>query len=189
MNSLETFRYTLKGLSKPNRFLCFIYLPSYLTDNFGESIKFYVKGAQIPQRSFNDIEIKYFGQTLRIPGDNIIDDLILTFINTDYFKIRTLFERWMHELNQFDNGYKKEAKEGIEESIIHIKQIGKNFDDILAEYVFYNCYPKNISTIELSQDSNDMIEDFTVTFSYSYFNRFDKKWLDNSKYSENSEEF
>ena len=40
---------------------------------------------------------------------------------------------------------------------------------VLRTYKFYDILPNNISEIELSHDSTNSIEEFTVTFSVQYF--------------------
>ena len=39
----------------------------------------------------------------------------------------------------------------------------------LIHYDYQDCWPSNISAIELSYDSASTIEEFTVTWEYNYF--------------------
>ena len=40
---------------------------------------------------------------------------------------------------------------------------------VVNSYKLLNCWPSDISTIDLSYDSTDTLEEFTVTWSYDYF--------------------
>ena len=61
-----------------------------------------------------------------------------------------------------------------------VKQLGRgkeaastantgNVTSVLRTYKFYDIWPTDISAIELSYDTGDTIEEFTVTFQVQYF--------------------
>ena len=39
----------------------------------------------------------------------------------------------------------------------------------IYKFTLKNCWPSDISSIDLSYDSTDTLEEFTVTWSYDYF--------------------
>jgi hypothetical protein len=41
--------------------------------------------------------------------------------------------------------------------------------NILKSYILIGTFPTSISNIDLAYDSNDTIEEFTVSFSYQYW--------------------
>ena len=41
--------------------------------------------------------------------------------------------------------------------------------DVVRAYRFYDAWPSSLSAIDLSYESNDQIEEFTVDFQYNYF--------------------
>ena len=41
--------------------------------------------------------------------------------------------------------------------------------DVVRAYRFYDSWPSAISAIDLSYESNDQIEEFTVEFQFNYF--------------------
>ena len=51
---------------------------------------------------------------------------------------------------------------------IIVRQFDYGGNEIYA-YTLYNAWPSDISTIDLSYDSTDTVEEFTVTWSYDYF--------------------
>jgi hypothetical protein len=40
---------------------------------------------------------------------------------------------------------------------------------VAGGYRLVNCWPSDISAIDLSYDTTDAVEDFTVTWTYDYF--------------------
>ena len=53
------------------------------------------------------------------------------------------------------------------EGILKITQYsGKNVQ--LASYYIHNAKPVNVASIELDHDSNDAVEEFSVTIAYDY---------------------
>ena len=52
----------------------------------------------------------------------------------------------------------------------------KNVDgagmEVIKQYKFYSIFPTNISAIDLSYDSSDQIEEFTVEFQVQYWAPF-----------------
>ena len=51
-----------------------------------------------------------------------------------------------------------------------VEQLGKD-DAVLMRYEFFNMFPKNIDAIELNYETADALEEFTVDFTYSHWER------------------
>jgi len=49
-----------------------------------------------------------------------------------------------------------------------VDQLDKD-ESILKRYIFRGCFPTNISSIELSYDTQDAIEEFTCEFQVQYW--------------------
>ena len=58
---------------------------------------------------------------------------------------------------------------GSELTSIHIYQLNYEMESEIAVYSMWNCFPTNISDIEVSYDSVNQVETFTVDFSFSHF--------------------
>ena len=81
LTTIDSFRYNLKSIVRPNRFLVNVYPPKSLKDEIStEELIVYATSATIPDRAFNEIELKYYGMTYKMPAAEIIQDLIITFI-------------------------------------------------------------------------------------------------------------
>ena len=52
----------------------------------------------------------------------------------------------------------------------YVDHYGKSGDGAkIAEYEFVGLFPTELSTVELAWDSNDVIEEFTCTFAFDYW--------------------
>ena len=64
------------------------------------------KIASIPTSTIGVIEVPYFGRNVKIPGNRTFDNLSVTVINDEDFKIRNAIEQWMNNLNSHQsNGH------------------------------------------------------------------------------------
>jgi hypothetical protein len=167
---LDTFIANLSNIVRPNRFLVYIEPPEGLLDSTvsPDRMKFYVQGATIPDRTFGDIEMKYFGMTYKLAGNESISDLTVTFINDSSWEIRDFFEAWANAVSNRNDSTKSYAADLYTGSSVTVHQIGFN-GEILSAYRYYYIFPKVVSEIELNMDTTDSHETFTVTFDYSYF--------------------
>jgi hypothetical protein len=40
-----------------------------------------------------------------------------------------------------------------------------------SAYKLYNCWPSNITSVDLADDSNDTVSEFTVTITFSHWEK------------------
>ena len=80
--------------------------------------------------------------------------------------LRDKFEAWFDFISNDKNSTK--ANHSACKGEVNIIQLGRNGTPIKT-YTLHLAQPKEISDIELNMDNPDQVEEFTVTFSYSYF--------------------
>ena len=116
-------------------------------------------------------------------GDRTFEPWTITIINDVDFTIRTAFERWMNLIN------KHEDNAGITnpteyQKDLYIKQLGRaevggsipqteSKIPVLKQYRFYGTFPTNVSAIDLSYESSDQIEEFTVDLQVQWYDALD----------------
>ena len=135
-----------------------------------ENARFLVKAAALPSSTIAPIEIPFRGRILKIAGDRTFETWTITVLNDSTFTIRSAFEKWMNYINKLDNGtgvtdpslYQKDAV---------VKQLDRD-GKVLRKYKFWDIFPTNISTIDLSYDTTDTIEEFTVEMQVHYWEAF-----------------
>jgi len=181
--TISDFKSTMiGGGARPNLFeVELTTLPSSVTQNWdAETFRFMCKAANLPAQNIASIDVPFRGRIFKVAGDRTIDTWSITVINDEDFGLRRAFEGWSEQIAKLDNNlgstdpssYMVNAK---------VYQLGRgstpsskdNSGDrnaVLAEYEFVDIFPTNVSQIDLSYDSSDTIEEFTVEFQVQSFN-------------------
>jgi hypothetical protein len=164
--SVTAFRTNLLTGSRPNLFNVTINTPS------GISIPNHTilcKGAAVPGMTVGVIEVPYKGRRIKIPGDRTFAEWTATFISDERHRLRAGFEAWMARIssNNFDSASLRTSISDYRTNITvqHLKDDGR----ISKTYTLKEAFPTDVSQIDLSYDTTDAIQEFTVTFQYSYF--------------------
>jgi len=151
--------------ARPNLFECRI--PGYF-GGVNDTLRFMAKTAQIPGSTLGVIEVPYFGRQVKLAGNRTFAEWNVTIINDENFNMREIFEDWHRVLNTNQSNLRLTRNSldyGKEAKVIHY---GKN-GQAIKKYNFVGLWPSDISQIELDWGSNDMLEEFTVTFAYQYW--------------------
>lgn len=167
MATVDNFKSKLiGGGARANLFKATLTFPGY-AEGDAELSSFMCKGAQMPASVVNNIEIPYRGRQLKIAGDRIFENWTVTIINDSGYEIRNAMERWMNGINEHV------ANTGLVNpndytSDLFIDQLDKA-GATTKSYTIRDAFPVNVSAIDVSYDSADTIEEFTVEFAYQYW--------------------
>ncbi len=135
-------------------------------------LQFLCKAASLPASTVGTIEVPFRGRQLKIAGDRTFAEWSLTIINDTDFQIRDAFEEWMNIINQHVanvgpsglNSYIQQAQ---------VEQFTREGPSInptsIKTYLFEGCWPSEVAAIDLSYETTDSIEEFTVTLQYQYW--------------------
>lgn len=146
------------------------------TGQFGtqsDNFSYLCKGAQLPGSTLGLIEVPFqAGRRFKLAGDRTFADWTTTIVNDSNQKIREAIENLQvkYGVTNYDSAISKTLVGGLETdfSILTVVQY-----DLAGStkytYQLFNCWPSDISTIDLSYDSTDVLEEFTVTWTYDYF--------------------
>lgn len=142
------------------------------------------KSAALPASNLGVIEVPFRGRTVKIAGDRTFDTWTATFINDSQFRIRRSMEKWMEAINKHEQNSATLSLPGSSTAgytaNIYVKQLARDGaagGRVVTTYKLWDCFPTNISQIDLAYDSNDQIEDFTVEFQVQYWSRGDTDGL------------
>jgi hypothetical protein len=146
-----------------------------------DSFRYMCKAATLPASNIANIDVPFRGRIFKIAGDRTIDPWTVTIINDEGFKLRNAFEEWTDLIAKLDTNigatdptaYMTNAKVyqlGRGSSTSSKSNTGTS-NAVLKEYEFIDIFPTAVAAIDLSYDSTDAIEEFTVDFqvqSYSF---------------------
>jgi hypothetical protein len=157
------------GGARPNLFEVILSFPETVKpDNTTiDKARFLVKAANLPASNVAPIDVPFRGRILKIAGDRTFDTWTITVINDTDFSIRSAFEKWMNTINKVsDNtGTTNPADYQADAYVYQLDRTGET----LRAYHFYDIFPTNISTIDLSYESTDAIEEFTVEMQVQWW--------------------
>ena len=144
-------------------------------DNF----RYMCKAAQLPASVIANIDIPFRGRIFKVAGDRTIEPWSITIINDEDFRIRKAMEQWVDLIAKLENNL---GATDPSDYMVNAKvfQLGRgaapssqnNSGDrnaVLREYEFIDIFPTNVSSIDLSYDSSDTIEEFVVDFQVQSF--------------------
>lgn len=158
--------------ARPNLFQVSLKFPNLVNGAVvaGQKTTFMAKAAQIPGSSIGQITVPYFGRELKFAGNRTFADWTLTIINDEDFIVRNAVESWMNSINSHAGNIRQAGALNPSTYTVDadVIQYGKGGNE-LKRYTFVGLWPIDISTIDLAWDSNDTIEEFSVTFGYQYW--------------------
>ena len=169
------------GGARPNLFeVELTTLPDGVTGWDADSFQFLCKAAALPAQTIASIDVPFRGRIFKVAGDRTIDTWTVTVINDEDFVLRNAFENWTQQIADLTtnlgatdpSAYMTNAK---------VFQLGRgstkasqdsngNENVVLKEYEFIDIFPTSVSAIDLSYDTGDTIEEYTVEFQVQSLN-------------------
>ena len=125
-----------------------------------DKARFLVKAAALPASNITPIDVNFRGRILKIAGDRTFDTWTITVINDTDFSIRSAFEKWMNSINRLSDATGANNPAAYQEDA-YVHQLDRD-GSTLRSYRFYDIFPTNISQVDLSYETVDTIEEFTV---------------------------
>ena len=150
-----------------------------------EDFSILCKAANLPASNIASIDVPFRGRTLKVAGDRTIDNWTVTVINDEDFRMRNAFEAWMNAIARLSNNTGATNPDSyMVDAVVH--QLGRGYSNNkhskknsdtagdtnvtpLKSYKFIDIFPVAVSAIDLSYDSSDTIEEFTVEFAVQSF--------------------
>jgi hypothetical protein len=164
---VDDFKSKLRGGgARANLFKATINFPRYAGGDV-ETTSFLCKAAQLPASTVGVIPVPFRGRELKIAGDRTFAEWTPTIINDTDFNVRNAMERWMNGINEHS------ANTGLVNPVDYqadllVDQLDKD-GDVLKRYAFRGCFPTEVGAIDLSYETVNALEEFTVTFQVQYW--------------------
>ena len=162
------------GFARPNLFEVGMQFPDPISvdGEIRKSAQFLVRAAQIPSFQLGIIEVPFRGRTLKVAGDRTFEPWTVTVMNNSDFKLRNAFEDWVDYIQLPEANFQSgEGLDYYKDLTVHQlsrdERKGKSSKRIRS-YKFFNCFPSNVSSIDLDYGNNDAIEEFTVEFQVQF---------------------
>ena len=187
IKTLSNFKSKLiTGGARPNLFEASIVFPQTMVrfwpSKEQEDFQFFCKATSMPASSIGVVDVPFRGRILKVAGDRTFEPWTVTVINEEDYAVRNAFESWANAINNLVTGTGDQNPQNYMGSG-EIRQLsrkagGRGFagaegataatQEVTKTYMVKDIWPSEISSIDLSYDSSDAIEEFTVTFQVEY---------------------
>ena len=157
------------GGTRPNLFEVEIAFPNEtaIDNDTKEKSRFMIKAAALPASNITPIDVNFRGRILKIAGDRTFDTWTVTVLNDVDFSIRSAFEKWMNLINKMEDNT-GEQDPAIYQPDAYVHQLDRD-GSTLRTYKFHDVFPTQVSQIDLSYETTDAIEEFTVEFQVQWW--------------------
>ena len=176
-STISQFKTQLRrGGARPNLFEVDITSSTALNDIFWngtdqDDFHFLCKATSMPTQTIGSVDVPFRGRILKVAGDRTFEPWSVTVINDEAFNIRSIFERWGDKINGLHDGVglvEPQSYMGNGTVAQLSRSQGGDPGKTLQSYMLQDIWPSEIGSIDLSYESSDAIEEFTVTFQVQY---------------------
>ena len=125
--------------------------------------------AELPGRSLNTQDVKIYGPSFKVPFQSVFQDTSLTFLCTNDFYERKLFEKWMESIQPSDTYNFRYSKDQSTGYMANIKII--QYDEFIKQIFaveLVDAFPTTIAAQPLSW-GEEGFHRLTITFAYQKY--------------------
>ena len=128
--------------------------------------KMMIKTASLPATTVGVVEVPYQNRKMKVPGDRTFADWTATIINDEAYVVREAILGWQQEITGFS-----EFSSTIDVATAHreitIQPLNRGGENSTHSVRIYG-WPSEVGAIDLSWETVDAIQEYTVTFSVSW---------------------
>jgi hypothetical protein len=168
-SDVSTFLGKFDGGARPNRYR--INITGSNTAGAGvipDTIEFLCRATSIPASILANCDVPYMGRTIKISGDRQFDDWSITVFNNISFDLRVFFEKWSNGMLKHFANITDFQEDSTYLADGYVEQLDRN-ENVINKYEMKGIFPISVSDIPLAYDSNNSIEEFSVTFAVNYW--------------------
>jgi hypothetical protein len=179
MPDIQTFRDTFRG-SRSNRYKITGQKSAgglAGVANLIDPFILYAKSTSFPGSQIGMIPVSYQGRVIKFTGERQFTEWSIQVYDaslaSDANNLRDMFEKWIEESDaanlhkqQYDNA--SNSAWLVEFDDVAADTSGGNDVKYNKTMSLFNCWPIDISPIDLSYEAADSFSEFTLTFAYDY---------------------
>jgi hypothetical protein len=152
-------------------------LPQQKTDEFSKTsnstmsryLALQCESAELPGKTLQTADVKIYGPTFKVPYQTQYADTTLTFLCTNDFFERKLFDKWMEAIQPSDTNNMRFPKSELTRYMTNIKII--QYDDFIKQIYaieLLDAFPIGVAPQTLSW-SEDGLHRLSIQFAYQKF--------------------
>jgi hypothetical protein len=153
------------GMARTNRYSVLFTPPATVNPSSLQNMLLFCDQIQIPGLNYSTVQNRVFGEFRETPYEKLYDAINMSFYVDSGLKVKYLFDEWLNTINNPDRRTFAYYNDYISNMSIEVLDLQ---DKTRYEIVLYECYPKNIGSIQLDQSSKDVMR-LQVTMQYKYW--------------------
>lgn len=153
------------GLARSNFFAVTFFGPASVNPN-QYLLNALLESASIPGRSISTFEHGTTTQPIKYPYSFINDDVTLTFLVTNDFYMKNIFDKWMKHVVDDETGKIYYRKDYVSDVTITVLDLDA---DMIYKCTLQDAYPITMNAIELSNANENGLIRVSVTLTYKNF--------------------
>ena len=162
-NAISDLKTTLGAGVRTTKYKVNINTPGSL-----DTIDTLCKATSFPQVTIGQIEVWSQGRKAMLQGETEFDNTWdVTFYETEDHSLRSEFIQWMKDIDDTKTNTHVDEVAMKTAKVFQLDGAGEE----TAEYEFTNLWPQVVSSLEMSDDSVNAIGEFTVTFSFDFWEK------------------
>lgn len=166
--NVSEFRSAIGTGTRPNLFQ--ITISGGLNATSTDEISVLAKASSLPASTVGMIEVPHVGgRRLKIAGDRSFAEWTVTLMSDEAFSVRKRIEAYQQTfVNMSFDELTVGNRANAALATVTVKQLSDT-GSTLRTYALQNAFVTDISAIDVSYDTRDAIEEFTVTWVYDFF--------------------
>ena len=168
MATIDEFKANLVGGgARANQFRITFNTPGAIATGLDvRRTSFLTRTGQLPGATIGEVAVTFRGRSLFLAGDREFEQWTTTVLNDTDFMIRNAMERWQNAMNDFQTNTGLTNVSDYTADLT-VEQLDRD-DTVLKTYILRNCFPSSIGEIALTNEAQDTIETFDVTWKYQH---------------------
>jgi hypothetical protein len=156
-----------EGMARTNRYAIYFGIPASV-DNFIQDLRtvtLFCDQVQLPGLNYSTVQNRTFGEFRETPYEKLYDAVNISFYVDTSMRVKLLFDKWINSIQDVNTRTFTYYNNYITDMDIEVLDLQDNVRYVLT---LYECYPKNIGSIQLDNSSKDIMK-MQVTMQYKYW--------------------
>lgn len=153
------------GIARNNRYSVIFTPPSSVNPSALKNVLLFCDQIQLPGVNYSTVQNRTFGEFRETPYEKLFDAVNMSFYVDTNLKVKYMFDEWINSIQNPDTRLFKYYNEYTTNMSIEVLDLQ---DKTRYEVALYECYPKNIGSIQMDNSSKDVMK-IQVTMQYKYW--------------------
>ena len=153
------------AIARNNRYAVIFTPPKRVNPDALRKVLLFCDQIQLPGVNYSTVQNRTFGEFRETPYEKLYDNLNMSFYVDNDMKVKSLFDDWIGSIQDPITRTFSYYEQYISEMKIEVQDLQNK---TRYEMTLYECYPKNIGSIQLDYANKDLMK-LQVTMQYKYW--------------------